>query len=238
MCSTNLQNINKEDVFLRTTTTGLLACTDNNYCQDFSIGSATKRFNNKIARFAASATVQNTSSKVTESELDTFGLGTRSIGRPYSFNGTESIPPVVSNNLTENDALAMCIPGRDPNSSTVESSNLTVPGEEENGDKILNIGLTPNDVDTPNAKYFTSCGITDPISQNRILFESSLLSTATDETNIKNIASSQAFSTNHLRIFESLLGEDITTPHGKPASDRANARSQSMLEGTKFSLPH
>lgn len=212
LCSPTLQNLNKEDVYHQDVTVGHLACTDNNYCQDFSLGSATQRFNSKIARFAASANVQNSSSKVTESELDTFGLGTRSIGRPYAFNGGDSIPPEVSNNLAENKAIALCIPGRDPNASTLETSNFTTPGPEENGDKILNIGMTPNDPDTPNGEYFTFCGITDPDSENRLLFDKSLLNTATDAAAIKNISATQAYSTNHLKIFEGLLNEDMTTP--------------------------
>jgi hypothetical protein len=212
LCSPTLQNLNKDDVHNNDISIGHQACTDNNYCQGFSLGSATKRFNNKIARFAASVNVQNSSSKVSESELDTFGLGVRSIGRPYAFNGGDSIPPEVSNNLSDNKAVALCIPGRDPDSSTMESSNFTVPGAEENGDKILNLGMTSNNPSTPTGDYFSFCGITDPDSGNRLLFDSQLITTATDSPQIKDIASTQAYSTNHLTIFEDILGEDMTTP--------------------------
>lgn len=221
LCHATLQNLNKDDLFNQDNTAGNLACTDNNYCQEFTLGSATTKFNSRIARFAASANVQNSSTKVAEDDLDTFGLGTRSMGRPFAFNGGDSMPPEVSNNLADNNATAMCIPGRSMESTTIENGNFAAPGTTENGDKILNLGMTPAQVDEPNAQYFAFCGIlnieeTSSVSKtiqynNRILFNSDFLNRSSDASEIQLLSAMQAYSTNHLKIFESLLDEEMTT---------------------------
>lgn len=211
LCNTLLRDLDKEELFNQDDRPGNLACSENNYCQEFTLGSAAQLFNNKIARFAASANVQNNSSKVTESELDTFGLGTRSIGRPFAFNGGDSIPPEVVNNLQDNKALSMCIPGRSTESSTPETSNFQLPQATENGDKILNLGMTRTSLSIVDTQYFSSCPIIDPDSENKIMNDINRLTQSLDSEEIRDMAATQSYSTNHLRIFENILDEDITT---------------------------
>ncbi len=225
-CTTNL-NYDIDDidkVFNGSISPGQLSCSTNNYCQPFVEGIPTKKFNNKIARWGKSVKNQNASEDVDESELDTIGLGARTIGRPMKFNGDEEINDQAYPNLTINNVASICIPGREPNPDLVGSfsiSSKTPPSSGYTGDKVSNIGHTLSG-NGPQTEYLSSCAIMDT-SGNYLNFLPEFLdyslgfsySILEDKPGVPHLAGSQAMSTNALNIIETISGRDMVKDFDK-----------------------
>lgn len=210
------------------------ACGFNYYCQNFSEGVPAKKFNNKIARWGKSVKNQNISNDVKESNLDTFGLGVRSIGRPIKYIGDEEINNFAKPNLIHNRIGAICLPGRNPYASSTTNTSLpftqsTKPDLDQRGDRVSGIGLTPDDDKIPGSKqiapeYFSSCGILDSTDNffhfnpiNITPISGGSIPNLTDGTNyvtgepagLIHYAGNQAMSTNALKLIEALSGRNL-----------------------------
>ncbi|MGB0452533.1 MAG: hypothetical protein ACPGJV_02380 [Bacteriovoracaceae bacterium] len=225
LCHGGLDSATANSTYHGETRTGLLSCSGNHYCQELYTGSASQKFNNKIARFAKSPRSQNLSSVVSESDLDTFGLSARIIGRPYSYFGGDSATPNVLSNLSSNKAQALCIPGRNPASATVLSSLTNTISNTQVGDTMNNLGMTTTEVSSTNPSYFSSCSVIDPDTKNYFFFDSNNITTALTDSRLSRISSNQSLSTNHLAKYEAVLQEDITVQVG------GNDPIQSLLFG-------
>jgi len=197
-------------------TAGLLACAPNFYCQAFITSGDAAKFNNRIARFAKSPMAQNLSSLVTESDLDTFGLGARVLGRPYKYIGDETITsPTARQNLSKNNVKAICLPGKDPNLSdttTFEAQNSKEPTpsatDNYKGDQIGNMGSTKASK-SASSTYMAACPVFD--ASGDYVYKVAPLQTisgkitATDNTSdMKYLAGGQVTTTNALKTFNIL----------------------------------
>ncbi len=182
-------------------------CSYNNYCQAFIEGIPVPLFNTKISRYGKSVKQQNASSAVQEDNLDTFGLHIRSLGRPYSWRGTDPIPTSAQASFSNNNVSAICLPGRDPNDDTLQETNTNKPIAAFLGDKVNGIGMTPEGAGT--AEYLSSCSILD--SDGDYLYKDTSISTLLSDSTIQNLAANQAIATNALSIFESpqMTGNEI-----------------------------
>lgn len=184
---------------------GLHACTYNSYCQSFTEGIPQEKFNDRITRFGKSVKVQNSSSLVPWSDEDTFGKGTKVLGRPYDWNGSASVPIDATEGLSNNQVTAICIPGRSPTNDTFLGSNQNKPSNSFLGDKVAGIGMTPT---STASNYLSSCSVLDSNGNyffKDSAFQSQLLSNS--ETLLR--AANQALPTNALSVFETILGTDI-----------------------------
>lgn len=203
LCTPNYANININSTFNQSTSQAQHACSSNNYCQTISSnGSPAPKFNNRIVRYG----------KVrTDSTVDSFGLGAMVPGRPYAFNGVETVRAETLRNLNSNRALAMCIPGRDIEQDSFLEQNRVAPAEngDFNGDKVLGIGMTYKKATTgaePN--YLMACSIMDSTKtyyHNSTSQASALFSNAGVYPNLRYDAGSQVISTNALSIFNSIF---------------------------------
>ncbi|MCF8060088.1 MAG: hypothetical protein K9K67_12375 [Bacteriovoracaceae bacterium] len=212
MCNQDYTTSDTGTNYSGTAQPGLHACSNNNYCQPFIEGVAVTKFNNKIARFGKSVKAQNASDLVSESDLDTIGLGARIIGRPYAWRGTDSIPTDAQTNLSQNNVTSLCIPGRDNNDDNFLSNHSSIPNSEALGDQFNGIGVTPSltDGDGSRLDYLSRCSIFD--DGNNYLFKSTAERNSTlSSSSISKLAARQALSTNLLDIFESdlMTGNEI-----------------------------
>lgn len=156
ICEQKNQSLNISTSYTNSDNIALHSCSNNTFCANLS----QNEFNTKIARYADSAANQNLQSYVT-TKTDTFGLGTRVLGRPYNFYGTEVTPVNVRIKLNENKVKAICAPGKDPeNSNTLEELNY-LSGTSKSADKISNIGRTISSVISQDENYFAACPATD-----------------------------------------------------------------------------
>lgn len=222
-CTPNTKIANVDLTFNKSTLPRNHACSFNNYCQKFSEGVLVSKFNNKIARWGKSVSNQNISDSVLENDLDTFGLGSRIIGRPFNYNGNEDINSLAKPNLSHNLVNAICLPGRDltkkANISSVSSSNGDKPTDSSfKGDKTNGIGMTslePLSGSRPQ-DYFSSCGIFDT-KDNFFHYNVLNLDKKLDDTGnllsqipgLTHLAASQAISTNAIPILEALSNKSI-----------------------------
>lgn len=192
--------------FNSSTSPGALACSSNNYCQPYVFGSEAPRFNTKIARFARSVRNQNASPDVEEDNLDSFGLSARLIGRPYKYNGDQTIPEDVLGNLSLNGIAAMCIPGRNPQAPSLSDQHNAAPTNENRGDKVLGMGVT---IAGPSAFNYTSaCSVFDE-DGNYYSFQKENLEDRPSNLDLKSLAATQVLPTNALKIFEGLTNEKL-----------------------------
>ncbi len=209
-CMTNYTASDTDNTFTKTSLPGLHACSSNNYCQPFINGTSVQMFNNKIARYGKSVKVQNASEDVDEDDLDTIGLGSRILGRPYAWRGSDIIPLAAQSNLNSNRVNALCIPGRDSNDETVLNNQSIEPTTDSYGDKLNAIGITP-DLTSGNAggrnDYLARCSILDS-DNNYIYKNTSLTNLSLSSDAISILAGNQAISTNSLAIFESSVLTD------------------------------
>ncbi len=188
---------------------GLHACSTNNYCELFEKGVDVNYFNNKIARYGKSPTSQNDSPFVLDKEDNTFGLQAKLIGRPFDFNGKETINSQAKANLSYNKVPGICIPGRTPVNqyTTFIQQHKTTPPAEYFGDVVNNIGMTPTG-NPPQPNYLSSCAIVDVSGNYYQLWEDNI-EKGLGNSEIKRLAGSQAYSTNLLEIIETLSGSPI-----------------------------
>jgi hypothetical protein len=188
------------------TSPGMLACSSNNHCQPFVSGSEAPRFNTKISRFARSVRSQNASPDVTEFSLDSFGLGARLIGRPFEYNGDQTIPEEVRGSMSSNSISAMCIPGRNPQAPTLGDQHNAAPTSQTLGDKVLGMGVT---VPGPSSPLYTSaCSIFDE-QGNYFALQFENLSTPPSDADFRSLAATQVIPSNALKIFEGLTNESL-----------------------------
>jgi hypothetical protein len=191
----------------KVTDTKLLGCSSNNYCQAFVSGSNVTRFNDRIARFAKSVKAQNASSYVTESDLDTFGLAARFLGRPYSWIGSEEAPQTAINNLSTNFIDGICVPGRNPADTTPTAQNTATPSTDDLGDQVNGQGMTMSG-NTASTAYLSSCANFDD-SGEYVHLNPDYMSTSLSNSDIYFFAGGQSLSTNNLGIFETLNSSDL-----------------------------
>ena len=133
-------------------------CAPNYHCAEINDNAL---FNNRIARFARSPAYQNASEDVEEEDLDLIGKGSRYLGRPYHYNGSEEIYlNEAYQNLRNNNVTALCIPGKDPRTSefgdTFFEQHKFIPTDADNndsneffmGDQINGMGMTLSELDS------------------------------------------------------------------------------------------
>jgi hypothetical protein len=208
-CVADFDTVNANISYSGTNKPGIHMCSANNYCQQFVDGIPRATFNNKIARYGKSVKVQNASPTVPESNLHEFGMGVRSIGRPYSYSGTDTIPVEAQAGLSNNNISAICIPGRNPDDSVtlVRNSHGSLPSAIHSGDVVTGIGMTPTGVG-PLPHYLSSCSIFGP-DDNYILKTSASL--VLSDALITGPAKQFSIATNSLSIFtdEALVGQPL-----------------------------
>lgn len=210
-CQPNLELTQFSSTFNQSTSPGSLGCSMNNYCQTFTDGGEVNRFNIKTARFGRSVANQNASPVVPESNLDTFGLGARIIGRPYTWIGENPTPTEVLSNMIVNNVQGMCLPGRNPQAITINSQNSSLPPGQFQGDKVLAMGVTTDGLISE--RYLNACSIFDTDGNYYHFKESNINNLSLAQTNssrLRALASTQALPTNALKVFESILEERVT----------------------------
>lgn len=203
LCTPNYASININSTFNQSTSAAQHSCSPNTYCQTISAnGVPAPKFNNRINRYG----------KVrTDSTVDSFGLGALIPGRPYAYNGVESVKVETLKNLNSNRAMAMCIPGRDIEQDSFLEQNRTAPAEngDFNGDKVLGLGMTyKKSTNSAEPNYLMGCSIMDSTKtfyHNSTSQPSALFSNTTVYPQLKYDAGSQAISTNALSIFNSIF---------------------------------
>ncbi|RLA61211.1 MAG: hypothetical protein DRQ88_11870 [Epsilonproteobacteria bacterium] len=211
-CVPNYTRDDSTNLYSGTKNTGLNSCSNNNYCQNFEQGVLVNDFNNKIARWGRSVDAQNAAVIPPESDLDTFGLQSRIITRPFSYNGEETINLIARPNLAYNLVNSICLPGRDPLSTntSIEEQHSTRPAKEFNGDQVLGIGNTPEG-NTARKNYLSSCAILEIEDDQFINYynlnrEDAVKALGNDELAI--LAGSQAIPTNSVDIIQNMSGID------------------------------
>lgn len=185
----------------------LHSCSANNYCQQFLQGIQVEKFNNKIARYGKSVKVQNSSSIVTDTDLDEFGFGARNIGRPYAYHGTESILTDAQSALNNNNISAICIPGRSPDDDIVKDANKNIPGSNFKGDQVNGMGVTSTGVQAN--EYLSSCSVMNS-SGNYIQFDDTLNILPLSDIKIRTLAGSQVIPTNSLNVLSTMISKELT----------------------------
>lgn len=198
ICAENLIGVNAGNSHLSSNRKSLHTCSANTYCESLS----TANFNTKIARYGSSAATQNNQSYITNDIGfgDTFGLGTRVLGRPFDFYGSNSTPTDVLSQLTSLNVNALCIPGKDvEGSSSLQELNSTMTTARD-ADKINNIGNTYTGLQDPS--YFAGCPATDSSGVFTFKNENDLnILLSTTGTNKHNtMAITQNLSTNSLDL--------------------------------------
>lgn len=207
-CSPDYNLSSDTESFAYSKATKINMCSQNSYCQVYNNGSNIERFNNRISRFGRSIAYQNASSDVTESDLDTFGLGARIIGRPLEYQGSEIVDPIVQANLLHNNVNAICLPGRDPSpaSQDLVSQHSSIPSLIFNGDKVTGQGMTLSGTLASNS-YYSSCNIFDSAGNN---FQAQNPTLDLDSAVFAKASSNQALSTNLLQELEELSKNTLT----------------------------
>jgi len=204
-CYANFNNISASNSFAGTEGNAFHACAMSSYCAEFVSGVNNKKFNNKISRYPASVELQNLDPVVADSELTTFGLSARLIGRPFKFNGDAEVDTEVQSNLSNNFVRALCIPGREANNGniSIDDSNKVAPGALFTGDHVLNIGMTMSGVGGAGVgdSYLSLCSILDE-DDNYYFHKPANANLLLSNAVLKRQASAQAISTNALDIFQ------------------------------------
>ena len=198
---------------------GLHACNANTYCRSFhNSDTFENKFNDRISRYARPVSDINTDPSNDISDLNTFGLDTKILGRPDQWMGDKAPPLRAYSNLNYNKVYALCLPGRDPSNPTVtiRDQHKTPPDIESQGDKVLGIGVTPVG-QTGADHYLSNCSIYD--SQGNYYHQKSgpsLLNRnithihqSISNVELARLAGSQAIPTNSLRALEVLTEEDL-----------------------------
>lgn len=190
-CVPNLNSLS--GAFNGSSLIGTVACSANNYCQTFS-GGSNSRFNDRIARFATTPSAQNAASAASTNS-DIVGLGARTIGRPFDYYGTKSVPSSAASALSANSVTAACIPGRSLASSTTSYDlNQSAPSSRvDSSDRIIGIGVTSSASQTTG--YYNACTATDNAG---IMIQHYLLNIGDSALNQQTIV--QNLSTNLLNL--------------------------------------
>ncbi|WP_372655016.1 hypothetical protein [Halobacteriovorax sp.] len=202
-CQENYNNIvNAADTFNKTDNSKLFSCSANTYCQAFTSPEKKAKFNTKISRYAKSAK-SLVALEILDPEVDdTFGFSTKTLGRPYNYNGTDVISDQVLTSVEQLNVDGMCIPGKNIDAQIVENQNSTEPDLVHLGDKVNALGMTSSELNLAQPNYLSSCPVLDQ-SGNYIQYSSDAQLSNTDST-IKALAGSQNVSTNSLATFNSI----------------------------------
>ena len=159
-CSYHYQSINTDNAFNSSNQYRHHVCSTNNHCHPFMGTEENREFNTKIARFGQSPKHRNGDISIDEDLIDTFGLHTQIIGRPMEWNGRDAIPNQAKQNTSYNKLMAVCIPGRSPD-TTLASMNISKPQEQNyKGDRALGIGMSRHE-DMASNDYLASCPVLD-----------------------------------------------------------------------------
>ena len=211
LCHPNYQVPGRDLSYSGTTLLGMHACSYNTHCQAFSEGTMEKKFNTRISRYPLPPDTLNNSSEVDFSDLNTFGLDAKLIGRPERWIGREEVPGEIFSALHQNNVQALCLPGRNPTDSTlsVQQHHSSEPDINSLGDKVLNIGVTPTG-SAGQDHYLNACSIYDE-SGNYYQEDANNLSETLDNGNLARLAGSQAIPTNSLEQLEGLIEEELIT---------------------------
>lgn len=190
-CHPNLYSLSS--TFNGSASAGLLACSPNNMCQPL-VGANSNRFNDRVSRFANSPTAQNTANAAS-TPSDLIGLGARILGRPFDYYGNKIIKTTSQTSLTLNGVTAICIPGKNINSSVkmFDLNSLAPSNRTDTSDEILGIGTTINS--TQSLKYLNACPVTNASGVNMHYLDETLGS-----TNVTIPAVTQNLSVNLLDI--------------------------------------
>lgn len=202
-CHTDYNAITSSTSYSQTDQRGLHMCSANTYCEEFMMGlNPSLTFNQRIARYAASPSEQNSSGDVPANlSGDTFGLAARILGRPFNLVGTEGIKTDVDTQLQTNKVISLCIAGTDPSATTYLGRNSAVPPSTNfSADKVLNIGMTPATLTSTSATYYAMCSVVDS-NKNFLALDDPLTTLATNNTAIRSSVE-QAMSTNAIKAFE------------------------------------
>tara|TARA_B100000925_G_scaffold284707_1_gene260057 strand:- start:2692 stop:8022 length:5331 start_codon:yes stop_codon:yes gene_type:complete len=151
------------NTYLSSNSNGVIMCAPNFYCQTLETEDAF--FNNRISRYAKSPAYQNESDDVPEDELDLIGFGARLLGRPFSYNGKETLIDDNNNmlsNFSANNLQGICLPGKNVKNlvQTFIGKNSLPPEAISTGDKITGQGMT-QDGSTRTSNYLSMCPIFD-----------------------------------------------------------------------------
>lgn len=235
LCHKNYNSVDEDTSYSATAFPRFHGCSANNHCEDIT-SSTLAKFNNRIARYKASPKSQNNNTNVptADREHNTFGLGARIIGRPYTFNGDQTVPSNVANNIavlpTGVTEKAICIPGRnadigsgatfeDLNQET-NSADGTTFGDidtnqnQETGDQVNNIGMSKFQDQTSVSTDFLAACPTFNEDGNLLAFETP--GVAFDLTDNHKFIYSQNISTN---ILSSFTVSSAASTSNNPLSD-------------------
>ncbi len=229
-CTQNYEAININSTFNQAQSPALHTCSTNNYCQSLYSNSAlTAKFNNRISRYG----------KVrSDPDSDSYGLGTKVPGRPMEYNAVETIRSETARNLNSNKIAGLCIPGRDPESTSFINQNTNQPANEFLGDKILGMGMTyKKSTVLPVSTYLASCPVFDDTKNYFYASTSSSPSSANAANNALIINSSaQAISTNALNIFNSIFSNKGLN-FGLYSNNTSVIKSQTFTENRCMRAP-
>lgn len=159
LCNPKSNTVAADSSYTGSTLPAVHSCSPNTYCAQLS----ETVFNNKISRYGESVIHQNTKTYITSvvGKTDTFGLKARVLGRPFEFYGKSATPSIAKAQLQNNNAQAMCIPGKAPqNAATTEDLNHAGSNVAK-ADTILNIGQTFSTSTLMNENYLAACPATD-----------------------------------------------------------------------------
>jgi hypothetical protein len=156
LCEQNAHAVNALTSYAKTDQTAFHVCSPNTYCESLD----QSKFNTRISRYATSAADQNNKTYITQ-KTDTFGLGTRILGRPLRFYGDQAPPTGVRAHLNSLDVKALCIPGKAPMAATTTANINGVLSRNATADKILDIGKTYSSNVSQDPAYLSACPATD-----------------------------------------------------------------------------
>lgn len=188
---------------------GLHSCAPNYRCQ--AVDSAA--FNTRISRFPRSTSAQNSKESIVDivGASDTFGLGSRILGRPLNYYGQEEAPAEVVEQLSSLLVAGICVPGKAADATDLAEAHSTDPSELS-ADKVLGIGSTTTE--TFSEGMYSMCPATDEDGhyiykeQNYDASNVRLRSLAASQNIASNVLQHSDFST--LDIFND-INEVVTT---------------------------
>lgn len=203
-CDPNLKTADYSTTFNGSSNVGTLMCSPNNSCVSLD---TTKRFNDRIARFANTPTAQNLRTEDIPTKTDTVGLGARIILRPYDYFGNQDAPSGAKAILSSNKVKAICIPGRDLHSATdTYDLNSRHPSYRPGtSDKMLGVGPTSSSPMFDRA--LNACPATDSAGNSMQLFELSM-----SDPTLRMFTVAQNMSSNLLNITPLVNQKIYNTP--------------------------
>jgi hypothetical protein len=207
-CLSNLDQAASGTNFNGSSLIGSLMCSHNNSCLPLNI---TGRFNDRVARFANTPSVQN-AAQVMSSKSDLVGLGARIILRPLDYYGTKSVPASPRSVLNSNNVSSICVPGRDVNSAidTYDLNSRHPSSRIDSSDKLFGIGPTTSSV--ASSKLLNACPATDSSGTSLQLYDLNITDPLLSMYSISQNLSSNLLDLSplkNLNIYSSTNGSQI-----------------------------